>query len=125
MTTILEGEPVRYYGDRHSWNNGFRRRWFANGATDAAIINAARVGDLDTVLAHVRQMGGVTGGIGIAKSIIKAARKLTDDVPEHKIVRKNGRVTVCIAHIGWKFSGDRQVGIIEWLPVLSVQTGRP
>ncbi len=61
-----------------TWNNGFRRLWLANGKRDAAIINAARRGDLETVLARVKEMGGVRGGLGIARSIIKAAQKLND-----------------------------------------------
>lgn len=123
MSNLADFSPVRYTGARHAWNNGFRRLWLANGKRDAAIINAARRGDLETVLARVKEMGGVRGGLGIARSIIKAAQKLSDDVAGHKIVRyDNGQIMVCTPHLSWKFRSGRQVGVIEWMPLFGARS---
>lgn len=122
---ITPGEPIRYTGERHTWNNGFRRRWLDLGKRDAEVINAARRGDLQTVLARVRTMGGVRGGIGIARSIIQQAQRLEADVPAHRIVRReDGERTVCVPHLSWAFAGRRQVGTIEWQPIWSVPLSR-
>ena len=119
---IFEGEAIRYTGDRHAWNNGFRRLWLAMGARDAAVINAARRGDLETVLARVDKMGGVRARIGIARSIIKAAQKLTSDVPDHSIEQyPDGTRMVSAPSLTWVFKNGRQVGKIEQIPLWGVR----
>lgn len=115
---IFPGEKIHYRGARHTWNNGFRRRWLANGARDAAVINAARRGDMQAVLARVDQMGGATARLSIARSIIKAAAKLESDVAGHIVERReDGSRMVMIPHLSWRFAGRRQVGVIEYLPM--------
>lgn len=116
-TEIFAGEPMRYSGARHTWNNGFRRRWLANGARDAAVINAARRGDLDAVLARVDEMGGVRARIGIARSIIAAAAKLKADVSDYTIERLGEERVVTIPHLSWTFRNGRQIGVIEQFPL--------
>lgn len=122
--TIFENEPVHYTGERHLWNNGFRRRWLANGEENAAVINAARRGDLDAVIARVQKMGGVgRGALGVARSIIRAAQKLDGDVPGHKVVHcENGVSLVCTPYLGWCWQGRRRVGVIEWEALWRVPT---
>ncbi len=122
MTQLSDFSPIRYTGARHTWNNGFRQMWISNGRRNADTINAARRGNLNTVLAHVATMGGGRGGIGIAKSLIKTAQKLDADVPGYKIVTSDcGQRMLCIAHVTWGFSkAGRQIGKIEWLPIFGV-----
>lgn len=121
MTTRTEiaGQPVRYTdAARWMWNNGFRSLWLARGRAEAAAINAARRGDLDAVLAHVSQLGGISQNRSVAASAIKLAGKLAADLPAYKI--ENG--TVFIPTLTWDFHGRsrKQVARIEWLPMWSV-----
>jgi hypothetical protein len=128
-TPIFSGEPVRYHGrDRQFWNNGFRRRWLAQGARNAQIINAARRGDLDTVLAYVATMAGASAQRTIAKSIVKAAQRLPADVPGHRILRDDHGMMVFTPHVTWQFKysrrgESRQVGVIEWWPMFGARRG--
>lgn len=116
--SLSDFSPIRYTGDRHFYNNGFRQVWLANGARHAAVINAARAGDFDAVLSHVRAMGGVRGGVGIARSIIKMAQKLTGDVPAYRIERDvAGRMMVYTPLVSWRWAGNHQVGHIQWRPM--------
>lgn len=121
MDTIFNAEPVHYTSrERWSWNNGFRRRWLALGAQQAAVINAARRGDFETVMEHVRSMGGVRGGVGIARSLIAAAARLAGDVPAYRIEERSGHRMVYTPHVSWVFKSGRQVGVIEWVPMFGV-----
>ena len=123
MNAIFEGEKI-HYSDRSRWfwNNGFRRRYLSNSAKCARVVNAARRGDLETVLAHVRTLGGVTAPMSIARSIIAQAKKMPADVPDYRITRANGRIMVWAMSVIWRsrylnYSGSRsvQVGKIEWV----------
>lgn len=118
---IFANEPIRYTGVRHTWNNGFRRRWLANGARHASVINAARQGDLETVLSVVKDMGGVRAPLGIARSIIKAAQKLPTDVPGHRIERSGRGMMVFTPAVSWRWKNNRQVGVIEWVPMFGTR----
>lgn len=121
MTTMPQVE-ARYTGDRYTWNNGFRSRWLAVGQQHADVINAARRGDLDAVLAHVKELGGVRGGVGIARSLIREAQSLPEDVPGHKATRsEDGGIMVYIPRAGWEFRGRRQIGVITWTPMFGTR----
>ncbi|NBX67323.1 MAG: hypothetical protein EBQ96_10055 [Proteobacteria bacterium] len=116
---IFDGEPIRYQ-DKGRWfhNNGFRRRWLANGAANAAVINAARRGDIEKVLAFVDAMGGATQRMNIARSLVKTARALPHDVPGYKI----GEASVFMPLVSWQWKGHKQVADIHWLPMWRVGT---
>jgi hypothetical protein len=119
---IFSGEPVRYTDrERHSFNNGFRRRWLANGKREADLINAARAGDTDALLARAETMGGLTQKRGWAKSALKAAAKLAADVPAYRIENVRGYRMVFTPRFSWTFKGNRQVAAIEWVPMYGVK----
>lgn len=113
--SIFPGEPLRYLGTaRHGYNNGFRRRWLANGAHHAAAINAARGGAVDALQAFAEtSLGGLVQPKGWVKSAVATARKLPDDIPAYRIVD----YIVCIPMLSWRYSGARQVAVIEWWPM--------
>jgi len=114
--TVFPSEPVRYTDRaRWGWNNGFRRRWLANGARHAAVINAARRGDVEALRAHAATLGGLTQVGGWIKSAVALAAKLPADVPAYRVV--DGRV--CTPTLTWEFSGRsrRQVARLEGLPM--------
>ena len=121
-TEIFSGEPVRYTDrERRSFNNGFRRRWLANGKREADLINAARAGGVSELLARAETLGGLTQKRGWAKSAIKAAAKLTADVPAYRIENVRGYRMVFTPRLSWTFKGNRQVAIIEWVPMYGVK----
>jgi hypothetical protein len=112
----IGGEPVRYASyDRWSWNNGFRRHWLNKGARHAAAINAARDGDLAALIAFAGTIGGLRQKLTFARSAIKEARKLAEDVPPYRVVNCQGRRMVQIADLTWDFQGSRQVANIGWM----------
>jgi hypothetical protein len=117
---MLLTERVRY---PNNWaaNNGHRTRWLKIGARHAAAINAARRGDLQAVVDHGLTLGGLTQKKTFAKSAIKAAAKLSDDVPAYRIIAERNKRLVMIAYMSWVYSGDRQVAKIEWLPMWGVK----
>lgn len=125
-TPIFAGEPIRYTGARHMWNNGFRRRWLANGEREASVINAARRGDINAVLARVDKMGGVRARMGITRTLINAAQRLTADVPAYRVERRDdGAIMVYTPQITWDWRKNKQVGQIEWLPMFGFQPHDP
>jgi hypothetical protein len=112
---IFYGEPIRYQ-DKSRWlhNNGFRRRWLANGAVNAAVINAARRGDVNAVLAFVDTLGGVSQRKGLARSIIKDARALPEDARGHWVQQSVGRCKlVMVPHVSWRWKGGKQIADIR------------
>lgn len=119
---IFSGEPVRYTDRaRHSFNNGFRRRWLANGKREADLINAARAGDMSAILARAETLGGLSQKRGWATSAIKAAAKLPADVPAYRIEDVRGYRMVFTPRLSWAFKGRRQVATIEWVPMYGVK----
>ncbi len=119
---MLLTERVRY-PNNWSANNGHRTRWLKNGARHAAAINAARRGDLQAVVDHGMTLGGIRQMTTFAKSAIKAAAKLTDDVPAYRIITDGNKRFVITPNLTWVYSGDgdRQVAKIEWLPMWGVK----
>lgn len=119
---IFPGEPVRYADtERHSFNNGFRRRWLANGAKEAALINAARRGDECELAARADTLGGLSQKRGWIKSALKAAAKLPATVPAYRIENTRGYRMVFTPRLTWTFKGNRQVAVIEWMPMFGVK----
>lgn len=111
---IFTAEPVRYTDRaRWFWNNGFRRRWLANGRRHAAVINAARRGDAEAVRRHAATLGGLSQPGTFTRTALRLAARLPADLPAYRI---EGR-RVCTPNLTWEFRGDRQTAKIEWLPL--------
>lgn len=122
-TAIVNEEPVRYAAGTDRWksNNGFRRRWLANGERNAALINAARRGDIDSVMA-VGHCHGMRATLTWARSLIKLARALPCDARAYEIIRRGNEATVYVPSVSWRYSGEKRVATIERVPMWTVRT---
>lgn len=125
QTPVFPTEALRYGRDRWASNNGFRLRWLANGAAQAAAINAARRGDLQAVLAHAATIGGVCNVRAFARAVLRAAAKLPGDVAGYRITENRpGERMVSIANLSWTWHKHRQIVQIDWLPMWGVSPRR-
>lgn len=118
-----QADAPRRYGDRYPdlSNNGYRALWLKNGAKHAAAINAARRGDIETVMDHGKERGGLTQPRGWAKSAIKQATKISADVPAYKIETVSGKRIVFTPHLSWIYRGNKQIAEIWWMPMFGVK----
>ena len=123
QTAIILGEPVRYAAGTDRWasNNGFRRRWLANGERHAALINAARRGDIHSLLA-VGHWHGMPVTLTWARSLIKIARALASDARAYEVIRRGGEATVYVPSVSWRYSGRNRVATIERTPMWSTRS---
>ena len=123
QTVIITGEPVRYAAGTDRWasNNGFRRRWLANGDRHAALINAARRGDINSVMA-VGHCHGMRVTLTWARSLIKLARALPCDARAYEIIHRDEEATVYVPSVSWRYSGEKRVATIERVPMWTVRT---
>lgn len=127
MTTFgihpSQAKQTRHYDGRYPnlSNNGYRAVWLKNGAEHAAAINAARRGDIEAVVDHGKERGGLTQLRGWAKSAIKQAAKISADVPAYRIETTHGEKTVFIPNLSWTYRGNKQVAHIWWMPMFGVK----
>lgn len=119
---IFAGEPIRYPEvSRRGSNNGFRRRWLANGARHAAAVNAARRGDTSAALAVV--IGADGQPKTFAKALLKLAKKLPADIPPYRV--DEGKLWIPSLEWGFRngFHKPRTLRL-HWLPCWGIETAK-
>lgn len=106
-----------------------RARFLARGRHYADAVNQIAERGLEAALEATAILGGVRQPKGLARSLVKAVAK-SGPVPAHRISRRARRryedgapvidIVVETPQLTWKYRGDRQIGMIEWLPAFVV-----
>ena len=113
--------PIQISSDKAHYpnqlNNGYRAEWLQHGVINARIINAAIAGDKDALIDYAKHLAGLTQPKTWATSAIKKARSFKQ-VPDYKVCRySNGGKMVFRPELSWRYSGNKQVARIEWMPL--------